>query len=199
MKANRAYGGVPIDIMGLLAFPGVYSIHSKTADRIYIGASKFIAFRIAHHSASLYAGKHLNADLQKDYDLYGFDDFVVHVLEQCEADDVFEAEKTHVKDALNNGFDLYNHLLKPTIKTIRPPTDLELSRIRRFSKILEREDVTYGKLAKMLNVSKGTLWGFVNNGYIPQDKKTRGNMALDDSNIDVIFVPIRRDDLGRFT
>jgi len=62
---------------------GIYGIQCKKTKKIYIGQSKSISRRITVHKHKLKYDKHFNEDLQKDYNLYGIDNFEFLILEKC--------------------------------------------------------------------------------------------------------------------
>lgn len=58
-----------------------------------------------------------------------------------------------------------------------------------------KSGVTYGQLAAELKVSKGALWRFINDGYIPKSNVIRSRLGLPE----IIEVFVQRDDRGRFS
>lgn len=64
--------------------PGVYGIFCKTNEKFYIGSSKGIQGRLTDHLCGLKLNKHYNGHLQKAWNLYGEDDFIMFDIEYCE-------------------------------------------------------------------------------------------------------------------
>ncbi len=63
---------------------GVYKITCTPNNKIYIGSSKNIQFRIKTHFNKLELNKHINPHLQYAYNLYGKDNFIFEIIEECE-------------------------------------------------------------------------------------------------------------------
>lgn len=85
---------------------GIYQIKNTVNGKVYIGQSRAIERRWAHHKYALKAGTHENAHLQKSVNKYGFSAFEFSVLENCEVDELNEKEAFWIKetDAFNNGY-----------------------------------------------------------------------------------------------
>ena len=60
---------------------GIYLITNRKTNKIYIGQAEVICFRIKSHAIKLANNKHSNKHLQRSYNKYGNDIFVVKVLE----------------------------------------------------------------------------------------------------------------------
>ena len=59
---------------------GVYCIRCKVNNKAYIGSSANIKKRWIEHKSKLKTGKHINKQLQEDYNKYGADNFLYSVL-----------------------------------------------------------------------------------------------------------------------
>lgn len=55
----------------------IYGIKSKTTNRIYVGTTKHIQFRLNKHFNELFHNRHKNKKFQKDFNDYGFEDFEI--------------------------------------------------------------------------------------------------------------------------
>ena len=63
---------------------GVYCIRCKVNNKAYIGSSANIKRRWTEHKSLLKTGKHINKQLQEDYNKYGADSFLYLTLINCE-------------------------------------------------------------------------------------------------------------------
>lgn len=64
---------------------GVYAIKNIVNNKIYVGSSGNMGNRWQQHLYSLRNGTHHSSDLQKDYDLYGFENFIFFVLKMVDS------------------------------------------------------------------------------------------------------------------
>lgn len=71
----------------------IYSITNKTCGYIYIGKAKDIKKRWAGHSSSLDSDCHQNTFLQRDWNIFGKEDFLFEIVEECEIEKMDEREK----------------------------------------------------------------------------------------------------------
>lgn len=67
--------------MGSVGDKTIYAIQHNETKRIYVGCSLHFEKRIREHMSHLRNNKHTNAELQKDYNLYG-ENFSYFVLER---------------------------------------------------------------------------------------------------------------------
>ena len=92
---------------------GIYEIICLVNNKSYIGESKSINHRWKHHKYKLKDNTHDNRELQKDYNLYGDDNFQHKVLLELPDDKntrlLEEAKK--IRERLENGQDVYNKQL----------------------------------------------------------------------------------------
>jgi len=65
---------------------GIYQIRNTINNKKYIGKSIHIEKRTKQHFQALRSGRHLNQRLQKEFDYYGKNSFVVDVLRECHRD-----------------------------------------------------------------------------------------------------------------
>lgn len=75
------------------------------------------------------------------------------------------------------------------------PSEEEAAR-NRLAATLESDEMTYGRLAEQLEVSKGVLWRFINDpDYEPRDNEIRKKLGLRE----IIKIRSKRNHLGRFS
>jgi hypothetical protein len=75
---------------------GVYRITNTKNGRVFIGAAKDLPGIINSNKYQLKIGRHSNAELQKDYDLYGEESFSYDILDYLEPND--DVKYDHAKD-----------------------------------------------------------------------------------------------------
>jgi group I intron endonuclease len=100
---------------------GIYNIFNKVNGFSYIGSSKVIYLRIAHHFSSLRGNRHTNEHLQNAYNKYGEEAFEVRILEVCSLDKLHEREEYYISVTS----DKYNFNEKPTGPLVLPTPDAE--------------------------------------------------------------------------
>jgi len=71
---------------------GIYFIKNRSNSRIYIGSSKNISSRFAHHRFHFRRFIHTNIDLQQDWNSFGEDNFVFGVFEECHKNSLLDRE-----------------------------------------------------------------------------------------------------------
>lgn len=76
---------------------GIYKITCLVNHKIYIGQSVRLQNRLSTHQRELKQGIHFNMELQKDFDLYGVDNFTFEIIEQCPATKLDERERFYIK------------------------------------------------------------------------------------------------------
>lgn len=79
--------------------PGTYMISglkSQSLKAIYIGSSNNLDKRIRTHLSELKANEHPNNVLQKSYNKYGQENFVIWLLESCDKSLCFEIEQKYL-------------------------------------------------------------------------------------------------------
>ena len=76
---------------------GVYCIRCKVNNKAYIGSSANIKKRLSNHKSSLKAGKHINKQLQEDYNKYGADSFLYLVLINCKSSELHRYEYIYME------------------------------------------------------------------------------------------------------
>lgn len=77
---------------------GIYRIINKINNKSYIGYSHNIGLRIKQHRNRLNVGKHCNNYLQKAYNKYGNESFIVEVIEEVELENLGSREIELIKE-----------------------------------------------------------------------------------------------------
>lgn len=94
---------------------GVYKITNKANGKIYIGSSNSLDKRWYQHSFQLKNGIHANQHLQRAWNLYGEDNFVFEIIEECSPEIQFEREQYYL-NTLNpfddNGYNIVRQISK---------------------------------------------------------------------------------------
>lgn len=70
----------------------IYQIRNIVTGWVYIGSTANFYRRVKQHSESLVAKKHFNKHLQKAYNKYGNDNFVVEVLESYQSHEIHRGQ-----------------------------------------------------------------------------------------------------------
>lgn len=89
------------------AITGIYQIKNALTNECYVGSSINVQKRLSDHIKHLASGTHINKLLQNSWKEYGFENFVLGVLEVVENDkDLLEREIYWIQEtkALENGF-----------------------------------------------------------------------------------------------
>ena len=90
---------------------GIYAIINKTKNKVYIGKTLNIEYRIQQHKSALERNVHFNKEMQKDFN--NKDRFCFIVLEKTNCKNAF-SEENNIKEALyilccqRYGYNLYN-------------------------------------------------------------------------------------------
>jgi group I intron endonuclease len=87
---------------------GVYRIHFIGIDKSYIGLTKGFKGRRSQHLRMLIHNKHFNIHLQRAFNKYGKDNFIIELIEECDKKDLSEKEKYYIKmyNSFKNGYNL---------------------------------------------------------------------------------------------
>lgn len=75
---------------------GIYEILCLPTGQRYVGQSVCLDERIASHKHQLQRGSHINARLQKAWDIHGAEQFEFRVIELCEPEELEERERLQV-------------------------------------------------------------------------------------------------------
>lgn len=70
----------------MIVISGIYVIYSLASEKLYVGSTKNFAQRFAWHRMKLTGNDHVNDHLQSAWNLYGRDQFIFHILEECPED-----------------------------------------------------------------------------------------------------------------
>ena len=72
----------------------VYTVHNTLNDKVYVGSSSDVVYRLKRHESALRRGKHANVHLQSAWDKYGEDAFTFSIIEKVlNADDLLGCEQ----------------------------------------------------------------------------------------------------------
>lgn len=82
--------------------PGIYRIFCKSTGKNYIGQSKNVRARILDHFNRLRNGSDDSSLLQKDYDLYGEENFMPERLCFCSVEELNDMEKLYISKYKSN-------------------------------------------------------------------------------------------------
>lgn len=92
---------------------GIYVIKNLVTNRVYIGDSGDVEFRMTNHWNQLVAGIHSNKDLQADWNRYGMANFSLTFIQtEANFDKRKDAEKDWIDRAVKAGRALYNRNLE---------------------------------------------------------------------------------------
>lgn len=80
-------------ILGLPPHPGVYMIKNVLNGKCYIGSATKLSNRVNAHRCLLLSGKHPNIILQRSFNKYGVNVFVIGVVELCEKEKLINRER----------------------------------------------------------------------------------------------------------
>lgn len=122
---------------------GIYCIKNTANNKIYIGSSTHIYYRLRRHKSDLLRSVHANPILQNAYNKYGADSFIVSIIEECGEDIVLEREQYYI----NTLSPVYN-ITKEVINN-RPSLESRL----KISNTL-KEKVKQGLVLYPLNIDK---------------------------------------------
>lgn len=85
---------------------GIYAIHNKITDGVYIGSAINLKSRLKDHSKCLRYNKHKNPHLQNSFNKHGIESFSFQILELCEPKDLIKFEQAWLD--LKFGNNCYN-------------------------------------------------------------------------------------------
>ncbi len=75
---------------------GIYKITNNQTGSVYVGSSENLNKRIPKHFYELRKGKHVNNKLQKDFNIFGEENFIVSIILYCEKSELIEYEQFFV-------------------------------------------------------------------------------------------------------
>lgn len=107
--------------MAFSKISGVYAINCLATKKVYVGSAISVKQRLASHRSMLKNKAHTNKHLQRAYDKYGSDSFVMEMLESCESDKRIEREQAWIDyyDASNPEFGMNNSPIATTTEGFR--------------------------------------------------------------------------------
>ena len=95
---------------------GIYKIYCKETNKYYIGQSVNVESRLKTHLNELKNNKHINQELQSDFNSYGEDSFIFEKIKDSEEQflNMFEKYYMEYYDSLTNGYNVVpmNSLVK---------------------------------------------------------------------------------------
>lgn len=120
---------------------GIYIIKNTINNKFYIGsASVKLRLRINHHISSLKRGEHKNIKLQRAYNKYGENSFVIEILEICN-ENILEREQHYLDgmEAVEKGYNI--NPLATGILTMSK--EVIIKRTKSFKKVMEQSSKYY--------------------------------------------------------
>jgi hypothetical protein len=87
---------------------GIYKIYCKETNKYYIGQSVSVESRLKTHLNELKNNKHINQELQSDFNSYGEDSFIFEKIKDSEEQflNMFEKYYMEYYDSLENGYNV---------------------------------------------------------------------------------------------
>ena len=87
---------------------GIYKIYCKETNKYYIGQSVNVESRLKTHLNELKNNKHINQELQSDFNSYGEDSFIFEKIKDSEEQflNMFEKYYMEYYDSLENGYNV---------------------------------------------------------------------------------------------
>ncbi|HQF37046.1 MAG TPA: GIY-YIG nuclease family protein [Candidatus Dojkabacteria bacterium] len=76
---------------------GIYCIENIITNKKYIGLSRDINKRLWSHKTNLIKNKHSNMHLQSAFNLYGIDNFIFYIIEECDKEDLNDKEIYYIE------------------------------------------------------------------------------------------------------
>ena len=87
---------------------GIYKIKNLQTNKVYIGSSNDLEKRKKQHFSELREKRHINKELQKDFSLYGENNFRFQVVEYTWRNNRLEREQAWIDKCKRDGIVLYN-------------------------------------------------------------------------------------------
>ena len=150
---------------------GVYLITNIQNNKNYVGKSLNIESRWKTHISHLKLKKHINADLQKEWDEYGEDTFTFKLLEVC-SKDILTSRENHWIDIFNAKEYGYNFNNRKTSKKQWKSNTRKDEKIEKLMNLLNHyiEDDTleffyYSDICDYMNMNHIQLRRFLENVY----------------------------------
>ena len=140
---------------------GIYKITNLVNGKIYIGSSKNLYVRIRGHLCDLRKNRHSNQHLQNSYNIHGFNNFSIGIIEIVEnIEELIPREQFYI-DILKEKFEIYNICEKAGSRLgakVSQETKDKLSKMRKGTNSGENNPM-YGKkrpdLAERNKLGKG--------------------------------------------
>ena len=161
---------------------GVYKITNKVNGKIYIGSSNNIENRWHQHKLQLRDGIHTNQHLQHAWNLYGEDNFMFEVIEECAPEIQFEREQYYLNTLSpfeERGYNIVRQISKEYLSD---------NYMTKQCKMCGKNYNTFSHLSKYCERCKGILaestrdwWKtWVNEKITPEDVVSWGYDSWDD-------------------
>ena len=92
---------------------GIYKIQNIANGRCYIGSANQIVTRLKQHYKQLKSNKHINKELQQDYNIFGVANFNIEVVEFFEGSrqDLLKREQLYIDSIVALNINYYNSSL----------------------------------------------------------------------------------------
>lgn len=119
---------------------GVYTIKNKASGKIYIGSSNNLEKRKQQHFKELREKRHINKNLQSDFEKYGEENFIFFVIEYSWRSNRLEIEQKWINKYKKSGI-LYN---------IGTANSDKSRRINMFSGIMNSVKKIFASVTKVL-------------------------------------------------
>lgn len=167
---------------------GVYKITNNINEKLYIGISVNVKYRLKKHKWLLKNNKHFNPHLQNAYNKHGVENFSFQLIESCPIEELDEREKYYVDlhRALVDGYNLKSGGHKNFIFSEETKRKISESNKGRTVTMEQKEKIRktltgfkHSEEAKMNmgNSHKGEKNGNYKKGHL-YSKERRRNMSL---------------------
>ena len=81
---------------------GIYCIKNISDGKLYFGQSRDTESRIRKHKNQLETGKHKNAHLQSAWNIFGKENFLFFIVENCDESELDERERGYIQENMSN-------------------------------------------------------------------------------------------------
>lgn len=85
-----------ISITSIPRTSGVYEFRNKVNNKVYVGSSKNLYYRLKDHLKTLHTNRHYNKHFQSSWDKYGEENFTFNVIELCSVYEILNVEQKYI-------------------------------------------------------------------------------------------------------